>query len=204
MDTKICSSCKEQIVSDAKKCKFCGSDVRGWAKRHPFLTLFLIFFGLPVVIVIARSDSSTAPITNQNAVVVQKFDASGLLGKNIDQIRKEWGEPTRRENERLAAETERIERESTGKVLTTRIDTWQKEGISIQVEYMGVDPVDYIFIENNSVGYSSEQLMRVAGLEAENKRYKVTPQNKLNGDEQGITGLHVCLLSSTNFWCKKW
>jgi hypothetical protein len=47
---KVCKACKSAIDDKATKCPKCGSDQRGWFRRHPILTFLVVLFTLPFVI----------------------------------------------------------------------------------------------------------------------------------------------------------
>lgn len=46
---KKCKSCKSEIDSKATKCPKCGTDQRGWFRRHPILTGLLVLFIIGVI-----------------------------------------------------------------------------------------------------------------------------------------------------------
>ena len=65
---KKCKSCKAEIPSDAKKCSHCGTDQRGWFRRHLILTGLLVLFIIVIAGAIAGSggsDKSTSQSTAQ-------------------------------------------------------------------------------------------------------------------------------------------
>jgi len=85
-ETKHCPKCKEEVKSDAKKCKHCGADFRKWFARHKILSIILGFILLSAVIN-ASSDNNSAnnktenyfpnaayKETNNNAVVQKKLE----------------------------------------------------------------------------------------------------------------------------------
>lgn len=66
---KQCSSCKEEINKDAKKCPKCQSDLRTWGSKHPILAIIL-FFVLLSVVVSAFQDTWVLPTPTITASVV--------------------------------------------------------------------------------------------------------------------------------------
>lgn len=83
---KKCKSCKAEIPADAKKCSHCGTDQRGWFKRHPILTVLLVLFIIGIVGAVAgsggsKSSTGTTQATNQQPAQTQepmKITASEL------------------------------------------------------------------------------------------------------------------------------
>lgn len=57
---KKCKSCKAEIPSDAKKCSHCGTDQRGWLRRHPILTGLLVLFVIGFIGIAASGGESTS------------------------------------------------------------------------------------------------------------------------------------------------
>lgn len=63
--TKVCSSCKSEIHSEAKKCPHCHAALGTWFWRHPIATALLVLFvGLPLAIsVLSNAASPNTPST---------------------------------------------------------------------------------------------------------------------------------------------
>ena len=98
---KKCKSCKAEIPTDAKKCSHCGTDQRGWFKRHPILTALLVLFVIGIVGAVAGSGGSktstnTTQTSNQKPTQTQepmKITASELadaFDANQVAAEKEW------------------------------------------------------------------------------------------------------------------
>jgi hypothetical protein len=55
---KKCKSCHAEIPDKAKKCSHCGTDQRGWFRRHPILTalgvIIVFFIVIGVAVELAR------------------------------------------------------------------------------------------------------------------------------------------------------
>jgi len=66
MPTKACKACKEQIDTTASKCPKCGTDQRGFVKKHPILTGIAGFFLFFVIIGALFGDSSTTSNQSQS------------------------------------------------------------------------------------------------------------------------------------------
>ena len=65
---KKCKSCKAEIPTDAKKCSHCGTDQRGWFKRHPILTVLLALFVIGIVgAVVGSGGDKGSTGTNQTS-----------------------------------------------------------------------------------------------------------------------------------------
>jgi len=69
---KKCKSCKAEIPNDAKKCSHCGTDQRGWFKKHPILT----GLGIIIIVIIIASAAggkggSTSSSSGSNATSSQ-------------------------------------------------------------------------------------------------------------------------------------
>jgi len=99
---KKCKSCKAEIPSDAKKCSHCGTDQRGWFRRHPILTALLVLFVIGIVGAVAgsggsKSSTETTQATNQQPTQTQepmKITAKELadaFDANQVAAEKEWG-----------------------------------------------------------------------------------------------------------------
>ncbi len=80
---KKCKSCKAEIPNDAKKCSHCGTDQRGWARRHPVLTALGVIIVVFIVLGVAgskggssssTSGSSSTASTNQPAKTAKVGD----------------------------------------------------------------------------------------------------------------------------------
>jgi len=52
---KECPQCKAEIPASAKKCSHCGSELRGWPRRHPFMAFVLSVITLFIVMSIIGS-----------------------------------------------------------------------------------------------------------------------------------------------------
>ena len=66
--TKQCPHCKENIPIAASKCSHCGSDLRAWFNRHPFLTTILAIIVFAFVIGIignTTNQSNNSSSSNQ-------------------------------------------------------------------------------------------------------------------------------------------
>jgi len=69
---KKCKSCKAEIPSDAKKCSHCGTDQRGWFRKHPILTVLLIIFVIGIIGAVAggggdKSSTGTKQTSSQES-----------------------------------------------------------------------------------------------------------------------------------------
>jgi len=49
MATKICPKCKEEIQSDASKCKHCNADLRNWFIKHKIITGILVLLVIGII-----------------------------------------------------------------------------------------------------------------------------------------------------------
>lgn len=100
---KKCKSCKAEIPSDAKKCSHCGTDQRGWFRRHPILTGLLVLFVIGIVGAIAGSggsDKGTSQSTTQTTSAETKpaepmkitaRELADAFDSNQVAAEKEWG-----------------------------------------------------------------------------------------------------------------
>lgn len=69
---KKCKDCMSEIDDKAKKCPKCGSDQRGWFRRHPILTGILVLFLIGLVASVgddSSSCSSSSEVTNNSDTV---------------------------------------------------------------------------------------------------------------------------------------
>lgn len=67
MPTKACKACKEQIDTSASKCPKCGTDQRGFVKKHPILIGLVGFFLFFVIIGAVFGDSATTSSQPQSS-----------------------------------------------------------------------------------------------------------------------------------------
>ncbi len=48
-ETTKCPKCKEEVLKGAKKCKYCGADIRSWFMRHKVLSAFLVLILISIL-----------------------------------------------------------------------------------------------------------------------------------------------------------
>lgn len=94
--TKRCPSCDKEISIRAKKCPFCQSDLRGFFRRHPILTFFVILltspfwgaflFGLFSGASGGKSDSegSPQPSKKEELAAAVNFTGTEFIISNLD------------------------------------------------------------------------------------------------------------------------
>jgi hypothetical protein len=68
---------------------------------------------------------------------------------------------------------------------------WHKNGVGISIDFKGDQKINYIFVSNDISKYTKQDLIKVANLNPNSKRYVIKEQSALKG--QGITGLFVCV-----------
>ena len=82
---KKCKSCKAEIPSDAKKCSHCGSDQRGWFRRHPILTgLAVIVLILIIAGVAGSSKSGNSTNSSSSSNSAQPQTQSAKVGQTVN------------------------------------------------------------------------------------------------------------------------
>lgn len=60
MNNKVCKACKTAIDPKATKCPKCGTDQRGWFRRHPILTFLMVLFLSPFMIMASSKTPQTS------------------------------------------------------------------------------------------------------------------------------------------------
>lgn len=75
METKKCPNCNKDIPKDAKKCPECKKDLRGWAQKHPILTILGSLLVLIILLSLIGDNETTEKVevnNNTNNTVVEK------------------------------------------------------------------------------------------------------------------------------------
>ena len=154
-----------------------------------YLILFLAFF----LILACSSDKEETKEANKTKEAVSQtqdlsiqFDVDSLIGKRISEIKKILGPPS-------AEFIPNQEQLKLDPKMTSSVE-WHKNGVGISIDFKGDQKINYIFVSNDISKYTKQDLIKVANLNPNSKRYVIKEQNALRG--QNITGLHVCVGSS--------
>ena len=83
MQTKQCKECLSDIPKKAKKCSQCSSDQRNYFQKHPIITIFIIIFFLPVVVIMTLASSDTGTATN-TPIPVKQVSQAQIRALEID------------------------------------------------------------------------------------------------------------------------
>jgi hypothetical protein len=73
--TKNCPKCGESILSNAQKCKHCGSDTRNWFAKHKIITGILALFLLGMVMNAISPSSPSSSNSDSPAAAERQPDA---------------------------------------------------------------------------------------------------------------------------------
>ena len=119
--------------------------------------------------------------TKNNKQVSMVNDVNKLIGLNIEQIKNTIGNPSTEFNPSSEQRKLMPDLKSTAE--------WYFDEIGLSIDFSGNEKVKYIFVMNDGVKYSANDLMKMANLKSNSNRYSVKPQNALNGS--GVTGIHV-------------
>ena len=66
LTTKKCKACKEEIDAKATKCPKCGTDQRGFFKKHPIITGILVLFFIGLIASAGGSKNSSTTNTDSS------------------------------------------------------------------------------------------------------------------------------------------
>ncbi len=119
--------------------------------------------------------------TKNNKQVSIVLDVDKLIGLNIEQIKNTIGNPS--------SEFNPISEQK--KLMPDIVSTaeWYLDEIGLSIDFSNNEKIKYIFVMNDGVKYSANDLMKMANLKSNSNRYSVKPQKVLNGS--GVTGIHV-------------
>ena len=84
---KKCPHCRKEVDLKATKCPHCQSDMRSWINRHPIVTLLLVLFIVPFMIV-SVSDKSTPPSQEESIANLKMHDFAKLAKMNVESTLK--------------------------------------------------------------------------------------------------------------------
>ena len=79
-------SCKAEIPNDAKKCSHCGSDQRGWFRRHPILTGIAVIILVLIIAGVAGSSKSgnSTSSSSSSSNAGQSQTQSAKVGQTVN------------------------------------------------------------------------------------------------------------------------
>ncbi|MFC1527958.1 hypothetical protein ACFL5D_04390 [Candidatus Neomarinimicrobiota bacterium] len=109
------------------------------------------------------------------------IDVDRLIGLNINEIKNNIGNPT----------SEFIPTSDQKRLMPDITSTaeWFSNEIGLSIDYRSNEKIRYIFVMNDGIKYSANELIKMANLNSNSLRYSFKPQMALNGS--GITGIHV-------------
>ena len=120
------------------------------------------------------------------------FDVDKLFGSTISKMKEELGKPSEEFNVTKAM------RRKYPNLLSSA--AWNKDGIGLNLDYEANRKINYMFVVNDGLKYSKEELMQLSNLSNDSKDYYLIAQKAIG--ENGITGLHVCGHRSQIEHCK--
>lgn len=82
-EIRKCPKCKEDIKSDAKKCKHCGADLRNWIERHKILTVLISISFLAIIVSGGGNSQNYNDYSNQEkSIDILKVGEEGIINNN--------------------------------------------------------------------------------------------------------------------------
>lgn len=126
-----------------------------------------------------KVDSTVKAHNNKPLSMV--LDVDKLIGLNINQIKNLIGKPRAEFNPTY--EQKRLMPDITSTA------EWFSKEIGLSIDFRSTEKIMYIFVMNDGVRYSADEIMKMANLKYNSDRYSVKHQRALNGS--GITGIHV-------------
>ena len=148
----------------------------------PFIAFFLIIACSGHKEETKEANKTKEAVTQTKDLSIQ-FDVDSLIGKKISEIKKILGPPS----------AEFIPDQAQLKLdpkMASSVE-WHKNGVGISIDFSGDQKINYIFVSNDISKYTKQDLIKVANLNPNSKRYVIKEQSDLRG--QGITGLLVCI-----------
>jgi hypothetical protein len=138
-----------------------------------------------------KKASKSETVSTQTQKLSAQFNVNELIGKRISEVKQILGRPS----------TEFTPNQAQLRLDPTMSSSaeWNKNGVSLLIDFKGNQQINYIFVTNDGTKYTKEDLIRIANLNPESKRYNMREQRTLNG--QGITGLHICGKGVQNSFC---